>query len=83
MSSLWVTVAIIIETGMVAETLTIRITIVGMVLTTPIPIPTNIKVITVKRKKGKVTESTNIMTIVMEITLEIIITMVIEDYGLI
>jgi len=53
MSSLWVTVAIIIETGMVAETLTIRITIVGMVLTTPIPIPTNIKAITVREKRER------------------------------
>jgi hypothetical protein len=71
------------ETEMVAETLTIRITMTGMVLTTPIPIPTNIKAITVKEKKEKGTKSTNIITIVMEITLEIIITMVIEDYGLI
>ena len=81
MSSLWVTVATIMESGMVAETK--PITMVRMVLTIPIPIPTNIKAITAKEKKGNCTKSTNIMTIVMEITLEIIITMVIEDYGLI
>jgi len=80
MSSLWVTVATIMESGMVAETK--PITMVRMVLTIPIPIPTNIKAITVREKKGKGTKSTNTMTIVMAITLGIIITMVIEDYGL-
>ena len=43
MSTLWVTVATIMESGMVAETK--PITMVRMVLTIPIPIPTNIMTI--------------------------------------